>query len=195
MNEPVVNQLEPEKKRTRRFRKRNFKCLPPPAIAVKPLWQQASEEDKTRAHQQCTTILQLWLGKLTKEQAMAELELPALRLWQLSQQALSGMIAGLLKQPRTRVKGTAMPVDPENDPKILKKRIAQLEKELAIVNSVNEVLKLLPSNREPSATRPGAKEVAAKRPKPKSRTSVSSSRSRAKESREPAPELSPNTEG
>ncbi|MFO0981640.1 MAG: hypothetical protein U1E76_07795 [Planctomycetota bacterium] len=119
---------------------------------------------------------------------MAELDLPALRLWQLSQQALSGMIAGLLKQPRTRVKGAAMAaIDPENDPKLLKRRIAQLEKEVAILNSVNEILKLLPSNREKLAER----EAVAKRPKSKSRTPAAPSRVHAKQSRERAQEPTP----
>jgi hypothetical protein len=184
MTEPLSSQVEQTKPRTRRFRKRSFRCLPPPAIAVKPLWEQASEEDKNRAHQQCTTILHLWLGKITKEQAMTELELPALRLWQLSQQALSGMIAGLLKQPRTRAKGAMMPIDPENDPKLLKKRIAQLEKENAILSSVNEVLKMLPGNREKLAQT----EAAAKRPKSKSKAAASPPRAAAKPDRPLAPE-------
>lgn len=162
MSEPLTTASAPEKKRTRRFRKRSFKRLPPPALAVKPLWEQASEEEKKRAHRQGTTILQLWLGKLTKEQAMTELELPSLRLWQLSQQALSGMLAGLLKQPRTRVKGAAMPMPPEDDPRILRKRIADLEKELGTVNRINEVLRMLPGNLEKVVS--STKETKAKRP-------------------------------
>jgi hypothetical protein len=160
---PSTTEILPQ--RTRRFRKRMFRRLPPPAPAVKTLWEQASEAEKQRAHQQGTTILQLWLGRLTKEQAMAELELPRLRLWQLSQQALSGMLAGLLKQPRTRAKGAVMPVDPENDPKALKKQIALLQKENAILRDVNEILKMLPGNREKVAS----KEAPAPRPKSKTR--------------------------
>jgi len=168
MSEMIETQAPPEKKRPRRFHKRRFKRLPPPAIAVRPLWEQASEEEKKRAHQQCTTILELWLGKITKEQAMAELELPPLRLWQLSQQAVSGMIAGLLKQPRTRLKGAPMGPDPENDPRVLRKKIAQLEKELACERSVNELLRRLPWGRETSA-----KEETGRRPRPKSKTQAS----------------------
>ena len=159
MTEPTTP--SPEKKRTRRYHKRTFRRLPPPALAVKPLWEAANEEDKKRAHRQGTTILQLWLGKVTKEQAMTELELPALRLWQLSQQALSGMLAGLLKQPRTRVKGGLTPTLPEDDPRILRKKIAALEKELATVNRINEVLRMLPGNREKVVS---VKEAKASRP-------------------------------
>src|SRR5258705_13707415 len=93
---------------------------------------------------------------------MAELELPSRRLWQLSQQALSGMLAGLLKQPRTRVKGGLMPITPEDDPRILRKRIAELEKELGTVNRINEVLRMLPGNREKVVS--STKETKAKRP-------------------------------
>lgn len=191
MTEPQATQAEPETKRTRRFRKRTFKRLPPPALAVKPLWEQASEEEKRRAHQQCTTILQLWLGRITKDQAMAELELPALRLWQLSQQALSGMIAGLLKQPRTRAKGVTMPVDPENDPRILKKRIAQLERENAMLSTVNEVLRMLPANREKHTN----EEATAKRPKSKSPKLRATSRAAASSDRQLAAQSPPAPAG
>jgi hypothetical protein len=186
MTEQTTSSLE--KKPSRRFRKRTFKRLPPPALAVKPLWEAASEEDKKRAHRQGTTILQLWLGKVTKQQAMAELELPSLRLWQLSQQALSGMLAGLLKQPRTRVKGGAMPTLPEDDPRILRKKIAALEKELATVNRINEVLQMLPGNREKVVSSP--KEAKAKRPATKRTSKHGSPRVAATGDRElaaPAP--------
>jgi hypothetical protein len=188
MSEMIETQAPPEKKRPRRFHKRRFKRLPPPAIAVRPLWEQASEEEKKRAHLQCTTILQLWLGKITKEQAMAALELPPLRLWQLSQQAVSGMIAGLLKQPRTRLKGMPMGSDPENDPRVLRKRIAQLEKELACERSVNDLLQRLPWSREAST-----KEDSGRRPKTKSKTPKASSSSPQTSRRELPPELAPGT--
>ena len=179
----------PEKKRTRRYHKRTFKRLPPPALAVKPLWEAASEEDKKRAHRQGTTILQLWLGKVTKQQAMAELELPSLRLWQLSQQALSGMLAGLLKQPRTCVKGGAMPTLPEDDPRILRKKIAALEKELATVNRINEVLRMLPGNREKVVS--AKEETKAKRPTTKRASKHGSPRLAATADRELAASAPP----
>ena len=67
-----------------------------------------------------------------------------MRIWQLSQQALSGMVAGLLKQPRGR-KGIVM--DPGEDPKVLRKRIQQLERELETAKRLIEILKDLPENR------------------------------------------------
>jgi hypothetical protein len=87
---------------------------------------------------------------------MAALELPALRVWQLSQSALSGMLAGLLKQPRRRPRGGAMmKPDPESDPVVLRKRILQLEKELVVARKLTEILRDLPGmsrSKAPEAT-------------------------------------------
>lgn len=82
--------------RTSRKRSRFSRC-PRPAIPVRGLWEQASEAERTSAHRSCMAILEYWLGKSSKAQIAARLEVPPLRVWQLSQQALSGMLAGLLR--------------------------------------------------------------------------------------------------
>ena len=68
----------------------------------------ASAEQQERAHQQSVAILSMWLGRKGKREVAAELSLPPLRVWQLSQMALSGMLAGLLKQPKWRGKEAVM---------------------------------------------------------------------------------------
>jgi hypothetical protein len=66
------------------------------------------------------------------------------------------MLAGLLKQPRGR---SSRPIEPrEEDPRLLKKRIAQLEQENETLRTLVEVLKTLPSTRQAPATRPRGKE-------------------------------------
>ena len=103
MMQGVENEEMPSPRRKRRGRKSaNFRVPKTMPISVRALWEQATEEEQKLAHQTCATILEYWLGRASKAEAMKRLELPALRVWQLSQQALSGMLAGLLKQPRTR---------------------------------------------------------------------------------------------
>jgi len=97
----------------------------------------------------------MWLGRKSRSQVAAELSLPPLRVWQLSQAALAGMLAGLLKQPRGRGLGTSGPS--EEDPRALKKRIAALEQENETLRTLVEVLKTLPSARESCAPRPTKK--------------------------------------
>ena len=134
-------------KRKRRGRKRaNFRVPEKMPISVRALWQHANEEEQKLAHQTCATILEYWLGRASKADVMERLQLPALRVWQLSQQALSGMLAGLLKQPRMRG-NKAMPKDPADDPKAMKKKIAQLERELKLSQDLIALLRQLPSHR------------------------------------------------
>ena len=140
---------EPVRRRTRTGRKRvSFKTPPRPAPAVKELWRQASEEERKKAHMLCMAILEYWVGRASKEEVAKRLSVPGLRVWQLSQQALSGMLAGLLRQPRRRVKVVADPANPEIDPKPLRQRIAELEKKLSRTEDLVRVLKHLPWARE-----------------------------------------------
>jgi hypothetical protein len=139
-------------KQTRVSRKRTrFKGCPRPAIAVRGLWEQASTEEKRKAHATCMAILEYWLGKATKGQVAERLEVPPLRVWQLSQQALSGMLAGLLRQPRTRKKVSVPPATPEEDPKLLKRRVVELERKLAHTEDLVRVLKDLPWAKQAAA--------------------------------------------
>jgi hypothetical protein len=126
------------RKRTR------FTSYPRPAIAVRGLWEQASAQEKDKAHHTCMAILEYWLGKATKQEVARRLEVPPLRVWQLSQQALSGMLAGLLRQPKSRRKLPPMPASPEQDPVVLRKRIVALERKLGRTEDLVRVLKDLP---------------------------------------------------
>ena len=140
-------------KQTRVSRKRTrFKGCPRPAIPVRGLWEQASTEEKRKAHATCMAILEYWLGKATKIQVAERLEVPPLRVWQLSQQALSGMLAGLLRQPRTRRKVSVPPATPEEDPKLLKRRVVELERKLAHTEDLVRVLKDLPWAKQAAST-------------------------------------------
>ena len=58
--------------------------------------------------------------------------------------ALSGMVAGLLKQPKTMPK-EGLP--PEEDPATLKRRIADLEKETRVLLELVRILRELPANK------------------------------------------------
>jgi hypothetical protein len=130
--------------RTRRFRKRRFSRVPRMPVPVRALWERATEEERKRAHETCATILELWVGKATKAEAAERLGVAPPRLWQLSQQALAGMVAGLLKQPRAR-KGA----DPGPDePTALRKRLLQLERDAQAKDSLIALLRELPAHRE-----------------------------------------------
>ncbi len=153
-NEVVkVVELDVQPKRTRRYKKRVVFQPPRPAIAVKALWEQASEEERTRAHQTCVLMLEHWLGRKTKAEMVTALGLPPLRVWQLSQSALSGMLAGLLKQPKMRPRGRP-PSAETSELQGLRKENAQLRKELEALRVVNELLKDLPLNRVPKSPSP-----------------------------------------
>jgi hypothetical protein len=133
-------------KRTRHYRKRaHFKRLPLMARPVKTLWEEASAEDQTRAHQTCVLMLEYWLGRRTKAEMVELLGMPPLRVWQLSQQALAGMLAGLLKQPRARGRRLGRPpMDNADELKALRKRVTEQEKEIERLRKLLEVLRDLP---------------------------------------------------
>jgi hypothetical protein len=118
---------------------------------VRALWQSASAEEKERAHRTGETILRTWLGKTKREDAARELGLSAVRLWQLSQQAVCGMVVGCLRQPRFRPRaGETSPGRIEEGVGVLRKRIAELERELGAARRLNDVLRQFPAHRAAS---------------------------------------------
>lgn len=149
--------------RTRRGKKR-LVFQPPRQVpsSVRGLWETAAPEERVKAHATCVAILSMWLGRKTRAQVASELEQPPLRVWQLSQSALSGMLAGLLKQPRGRGKGLTTMQSGEEDPRALKKRISELEAENRALKDLLEVLKNLPSAMERPANSPRKKGPAEK---------------------------------
>lgn len=133
--------------RTRRGRKR-LVFQPPRQVprSVRSLWESASAEERAKAHTTCVEVLSMWLGHKSRQSVARELSLPPLRVWQLSQAALSGMLAGLLKQPRGR--GRSPHMEPsEDDPRVLKKRVAELLEENHKLRELVEVLRNLPPAR------------------------------------------------
>jgi hypothetical protein len=151
--------------RTRRGKKR-LVFQPPRNVprSVRSLWEAAGPEERTKAHTTCIAVLSMWLGRKSRSQVAAELGLPPLRVWQLSQAALSGMLAGLLKQPRSRGgERGAMTMSGEEDPRVLKQRIRELEEENRSLRELLEVIKSLPSVQHDLAQRTGKKS-----PKPES---------------------------
>ena len=142
---PPSEALQPTR-RPRRSRKRTrFRTIPKMAVPVKALWEAASAEDQKRAHTRCMAILVMWLGKRTKREIAEELALPPLRLWQLSQQALSGMLAALIHQPRLRSRqGVSMPESEAAELKRLRKENAELKKQVEVASKLTEILRQLP---------------------------------------------------
>ena len=133
----------PRRKRTR------FQIPARPPLPVRALWEQASEEEQRKAHVTATAILEYWLGRVRKEEVAEQLGVPPLRVWQLSQQAVSGMLAGLLRQPRSRgERGSSPTIPPQDDPRRLRQRIGELEAKLKGTEELVRVLKELPWNRE-----------------------------------------------
>jgi hypothetical protein len=119
-------------------------------LPIRALWQGASEEQRAVAHRTATAILRTWLGKARREEAARELGLSAIRLWQLSQQAVCGLVVGCLRQPRFRGRppATLPGLGPQESVGALKRRIAVLERELSGSQRLLEVLRELPGNRE-----------------------------------------------
>ena len=120
-------------RRRPRTGKKRLKFDPPQRFprGVRELWTSATSEEQRQAHQACTQILALWLGKRRRAEVAAELSIPPLRVWQMSQQALSGMLAGLLHQPRPRRRALEATMEQDDDPRKLRKLLAEKERQLA----------------------------------------------------------------
>jgi hypothetical protein len=113
---------------------------------VRELWKSATSQEQAQAHRACTQILALWLGKRRREEVAAELSIPGLRVWQLSQQALSGMLAGLLHQPRPRRRNEEPNMhEKDDDPRRLKKLLAEKDKLLSDQADLIRLLMSIPA--------------------------------------------------
>lgn len=134
-------------RRRRRTGKKRLSFRPPQAMprGVRELWQSATSEEQQSAHRSCVQILSLWLGKKTREDVAANLSLPPLRVWQLSQQALAGMLAGLLIQPKSRRarQEESRSCNPD-DPRVLNKRIEDLSRKNAELEQLVRLIAQLP---------------------------------------------------
>jgi hypothetical protein len=127
--------------------------MAPPAVAVRGLWASATEEERVKAHEAATAILGWWLAVTPKAEVLERLQVSPLRLWQMSQMAVSGMAAGLLKQPKKREK--APPGTPaEESREALKKKVARLERDLRAARELVDLMRTLPAWRTAPGTRP-----------------------------------------
>lgn len=142
-----VKSEKSEKKARKAGRKRTLKAPPTFALPVRTLWELSSEEQKARAQAAGVAILEHWTGRITKAEVAKRLNIPPLRVWQLSQQATSGMLAGLLVQPKTRAKGVPM-ANPNEDPKALQKKIKELEETIRRQDLLIAVLRSMPGCRD-----------------------------------------------
>ena len=129
-----------------RRRRRRMGRVPRPILPMRALWEGATRADQERAHETAVWMLEYWLGRMSKAELATKIDVTPLRVWQLSQLAIAGMVCGLLPQPRYRRGMSAMVSDPANDPKKLKKRVAQLERELEVAQQLIDILKTLPGN-------------------------------------------------
>lgn len=144
---PITGPLSSAKK-SRRYRKRTLiKQVPKMPWPVNALWEAASEEERLHAHKLSITMLEMWLGKISKQEASERLGLPPLRLWQMSQQALAGMTAGLLKQPKRRPRGRPSLENPQESSVELRRQLAKMEKDLQMHVGLVALLRELPMNR------------------------------------------------
>ena len=163
------NQEKPKTRRKRTGRKRSeFKKIPKPAWPVRGLWESAPQEERERAHKTCMAVLEYWLGKKCKASVARDLGVSPLRVWQLSQKALSGMLAGLLAQPRTRVSPAVFEARGMESPAVLKRRIAELETMLNRTEDMVRILRtapwLSPGPEVPPKDPKGGKSRARKKP-------------------------------
>ena len=154
---------------------------------MRGLWESAPEEQRQEAHATCMLILEYWLGKRPKEKVAEALGVKPLRVWQLSQMALSGMMAGLLPQPRTRVPKAVFEGKPGETPSALKKRIEALEKELKCTEDMVRVLQMAPwrTKDAESTSKGGRKRATKKAGKKKADPSPRADRSREADPQRP----------
>jgi len=129
-------------------RKMGFRMDVPP-FPVRAIWELASEAERQEAHKTGVLILEHWLGRMTRKALGERLNLPPLRVWQLSQQALSGMVVGLMAQPKRPPKGTPMTSElakqDKDELKSLRKKVADLEQDNRVLKELLDLLKDMPA--------------------------------------------------
>lgn len=136
-------------------RKMGFRMDTPP-WPVRALWEQSTESQRQEAHKLGVLMLEHWLGRMTRRDLGTRLNLPPLRVWQMSQQALAGMVVGLMAQPKRPPKGTPMPNPAKqteiDELKALRKEVHSLREDNRVLKELLEVVKDLPGM--PTAPKP-----------------------------------------
>jgi len=178
--------VEPVESRTRRPGKRaHFVQVPRPAESVRSLLENSSEEEREQAHRLVMGILEWWLGQKKKDEVAAALGVSGLRLWQLSQRATAGMVAGLLRQPLVGVRGRPRMED-KKELEALKKENARLKRENEDLERLLDLLKSLPAS-----ARRGTEEGSSPSPRKKKERPASKKGARASRSLPPGVEPDP----
>jgi hypothetical protein len=169
-------------KRSKRAGKRKMGFrMDTPAFPVRAIWELATETERQEAHKTGVLMLEHWLGRMTRRDLGTKLNLPPLRVWQMSQQALAGMVVGLMAQPKRPPKGTPMATEKKiekDELKTLRKRVADLEQDNRVLKELLDLLKDMPA--QAAATAPKGKKIS---PTPKSGNPLRESRSLAPESK------------
>src|ERR1035437_4578264 len=155
-NSPLqIETVEPQKPKKARHgnagkRKGKFRMDTPP-YPVRAIWEMASPEEKQKAHEMGVLLLEHWLGHLTRKELGEKIGQPPLRIWQMSQQALAGMVVGLMAQPKRPPKGTPLPAMPvQQDVKALEKELAEARRQMQMQSELIGILRDLPANRQES---------------------------------------------
>lgn len=138
----TVQAAEPLGTRRRRRRTAVSKWARP-VYPIKAIWDAASEEEKAKARGLTSELLGYWLGQQSKTELARQLGVPPIRVWQISQRAVAGMVAALLRPPSGR-RGAMPKLDPEV--KGLRKRIAVLEHENELQRRLIRLLRTMPGN-------------------------------------------------
>lgn len=166
-------------------RKSGFRMETPP-WPVRAIWELASPEERQEAHLKGVLMLEHWLGRMTRKDLGTKMNLPPLRVWQMSQQALSGMVVGLMAQPKRPPKGTPMAIEKKvekDELKELRKKVASLEQDNRVMKELLELLKDMPGQTPAAPQAPKGKKIS---PKPQTPNPL------AKESRNVAGESNPS---
>jgi len=110
---------------------------------IKAIWDAASEQERAKARELVTELLGYWLGQQSKDELAKSLGVPPIRVWQMSQRAVAGMVAAMLRPPLGR-RGAMPKLDPEV--KELRERIKVLEHENEVQRRLIRLLRTMPGN-------------------------------------------------
>lgn len=150
-------------------RKAGFRMDTPP-WPVRAIWEMAPPQERQEAYQMGVQLLEHWLGRISRKDLAEKLKLPPLRVWQMSQQALSGMVVALMAQPKRPPQGTPVPspTRPEQDElKALRKEVQKLREEKRTLEDLLVLLRDMPGQGDPSQIK--GKKTGTKAPNPMAR--------------------------
>src|SRR5688572_14265123 len=91
-----------QRREPRRRQRRAVSRWARPVQPIKAIWDAASDEEKAKARDLTTELLGYWLGYQSKAELARQLEVPPIRVWQMSQRAMAGMVAAMLRPPSGR---------------------------------------------------------------------------------------------